>query len=182
MHWHHDRDAARLLPAPTSEVYRHWCFSPQASCAISAQCCSTAALDSRLACRASTRTWRGTPIGAGPVSSQEPCVHGSCRGHTVKAVCESFHLAKDAGFKVVTHMMPDLPNMGLERDIEGFIVCMSNLAAVAMGVVTIDRSTLRTRRSAVMGSRSTPRWSSAAPVSSPPCMHCRLSDGGHRPL
>ena len=45
------------------------------------------------------------------------------RGHTVKAVCESFHLSKDAGFKIVAHMMPDLPNMDLERDIEQFIVC-----------------------------------------------------------
>ncbi|RXM97245.1 Elongator complex protein 3 [Acipenser ruthenus] len=42
-------------------------------------------------------------------------------GHTVRAVCESFHLAKDAGFKVVAHMMPDLPNVGLERDVEQFI-------------------------------------------------------------
>uniref|UniRef100_A0A3Q4GSU1 Elongator complex protein 3 n=1 Tax=Neolamprologus brichardi TaxID=32507 RepID=A0A3Q4GSU1_NEOBR len=45
-----------------------------------------------------------------------------CRGHTVRAVCESFHLAKDAGFKVVAHMMPDLPNVGMERDVEQFIV------------------------------------------------------------
>jgi len=37
-------------------------------------------------------------------------------------VCESFELAKDAGYKVVAHMMPDLPNVGLERDIEQFIV------------------------------------------------------------
>lgn len=27
------------------------------------------------------------------------------RGHTVQATCESFHMAKDAGFKVVSHMM-----------------------------------------------------------------------------
>lgn len=40
----------------------------------------------------------------------------------MKAVCESFHLAKDAGFKVVAHMMPDLPNMGLERDMDQFFV------------------------------------------------------------
>lgn len=45
-----------------------------------------------------------------------------CRGHTVRAVCESFHLAKDGGFKVVAHMMPDLPNVGMERDVEQFIV------------------------------------------------------------
>ncbi|KAK2093897.1 Elongator subunit, partial [Saguinus oedipus] len=52
------------------------------------------------------------------------------QGHTVKAVCESFHLAKDSGFKVVAHMMPDLPNVGLERDIEQFIIgrCMKNTA------------------------------------------------------
>ena len=46
------------------------------------------------------------------------------RGHTVKAVCESFQLAKDAGFKVVAHMMPDLPNVGFERDIEGFMASL----------------------------------------------------------
>lgn len=50
------------------------------------------------------------------------CVCSFCRGHTVRAVCESFHLAKDAGFKVVAHMMPDLPNVGMERDVEQFIV------------------------------------------------------------
>jgi histone acetyltransferase (RNA polymerase elongator complex component) len=48
------------------------------------------------------------------------------RGHTVKATTESFKMAKDAGFKVVTHMMPDLPNIGLERDIEQFIVSNSH--------------------------------------------------------
>ena len=37
-------------------------------------------------------------------------------------MCESFQLSKDSGFKVVSHMMPDLPNVGLERDIEQFIV------------------------------------------------------------
>lgn len=44
------------------------------------------------------------------------------RGHTVRAVCESFQLAKDAGFKVIAHMMPDLPNVDIERDIYQFIV------------------------------------------------------------
>jgi len=29
-----------------------------------------------------------------------------------------FCLAKDAGFKIVSHLMPDLPNMGIERDLE----------------------------------------------------------------
>lgn len=39
-------------------------------------------------------------------------------------MCESFHLSKDAGFKVVAHMMPDLPNVGTERDVEQFIVSL----------------------------------------------------------
>lgn len=54
------------------------------------------------------------------------------RGHTVKAVCESFHLAKDSGFKVVAHMMPDLPNVGLERDIEQFTVSVLNSWSVPL--------------------------------------------------
>uniref|UniRef100_A0A915JG77 Radical SAM C-terminal extension domain-containing protein n=1 Tax=Romanomermis culicivorax TaxID=13658 RepID=A0A915JG77_ROMCU len=48
------------------------------------------------------------------------------RGHTVKAVCETFQLAKDAGYKVVSHMMPDLPNVGLERDLEQFAEFFEN--------------------------------------------------------
>lgn len=40
----------------------------------------------------------------------------------MRAVSESFHYSKDAGFKVVTHMMPDLPNVDYERDVEQFIV------------------------------------------------------------
>ena len=27
-------------------------------------------------------------------------------------------MSKDSGYKVVIHMMPDLPNVGIERDIE----------------------------------------------------------------
>lgn len=44
------------------------------------------------------------------------------RGHTVRAVTESFQMSKDAGFKVVAHMMPDLPNVDIDRDVEQFIV------------------------------------------------------------
>ena len=40
----------------------------------------------------------------------------------MRAVCESFQLSKDAGFKVIAHMMPDLPNVGLDRDIQQFVV------------------------------------------------------------
>jgi elongator complex protein 3 len=36
----------------------------------------------------------------------------------VAAVGKCFRLAKDAGFKVVAHLMPDLPNVGWDRDLE----------------------------------------------------------------
>lgn len=36
-------------------------------------------------------------------------------------------MAKDAGYKVVAHMMPDLPNVDLERDVEQFIVSYKKL-------------------------------------------------------
>ncbi|KAK9737667.1 radical sam [Popillia japonica] len=50
------------------------------------------------------------------------------RGHTVSAVCETFCLAKDTGFKVVSHMMPNLPNVDYERDIDQFIEFFKNPA------------------------------------------------------
>lgn len=61
-----------------------------------------------------------TRIEIGVQSIYESVARETNRGHTVAAVCNSFHLAKDCGFKVVTHMMPDLPNTGLDRDLEGF--------------------------------------------------------------
>ena len=62
----------------------------------------------------------------------------SRRGHTVKAVCESFTMSKDAGFKVVSHMMPDLPNVDFERDVEQFIEFFENPAFRADGMFTIN--------------------------------------------
>lgn len=52
------------------------------------------------------------------------------RGHTVRSVSESFHMSKDAGFKVVSHMMPDLPNVDIERDIEQFMVSSFSLKGI----------------------------------------------------
>ena len=43
----------------------------------------------------------------------------------MRAVTESFQMGKDAGFKIVAHMMPDLPNVGLERDVDQFVVSVS---------------------------------------------------------
>ncbi|KAK0553994.1 Elongator subunit [Tilletia horrida] len=61
-----------------------------------------------------------TRLEIGVQSVYEDVARDTNRGHTVKAVCETFHLAKDAGYKIVAHMMPDLPNIGYERDIEQF--------------------------------------------------------------
>uniref|UniRef100_H3DPB7 Elongator complex protein 3 n=1 Tax=Tetraodon nigroviridis TaxID=99883 RepID=H3DPB7_TETNG len=69
-----------------------------------------------------------TRLEIGVQSVYEDVARDTNRGHTVRAVCESFHLSKDAGFKVVAHMMPDLPNMGMERDIEQFIEFFENPA------------------------------------------------------
>uniref|UniRef100_A0A8C6QGL1 Elongator complex protein 3 n=1 Tax=Nannospalax galili TaxID=1026970 RepID=A0A8C6QGL1_NANGA len=73
-------------------------------------------------------TYGCTRLEIGVQSVYEDVARDTNRGHTVKAVCESFHLAKDSGFKVVAHMMPDLPNVGLERDIEQFIEFFENPA------------------------------------------------------
>jgi elongator complex protein 3 len=60
-----------------------------------------------------------TRIEIGVQSIYEDVARDTNRGHTVSAVCNSFQLAKDCGFKIVSHMMPDLPNMGKDRDLEG---------------------------------------------------------------
>ncbi|CAH0557428.1 unnamed protein product [Brassicogethes aeneus] len=67
-----------------------------------------------------------TRLEIGVQSVYEDVALDTNRGHTVKAVCETFNIAKDAGFKVVSHMMPDLPNVDLERDIEQFIEFFEN--------------------------------------------------------
>lgn len=69
-----------------------------------------------------------TRLEIGVQSVYEDVARDTNRGHTVRAVSESFHLSKDAGFKVVSHMMPDLPNVGLERDIAQFIEFFENPA------------------------------------------------------
>jgi elongator complex protein 3 len=61
-----------------------------------------------------------TRLEIGVQSVYEDVARDTNRGHTVKAVCESFQLAKDAGYKVVAHMMPDLPNVKFERDMAQF--------------------------------------------------------------
>ena len=68
--------------------------------------------------------------------------HAQSKAHT--------HLPQDCGFKVVTHMMPDLPNMGYERDILGF-------KCSPLSPLTSENSS-RTPPSAQTVSNCTPPW------------------------
>src|ERR1700722_9577874 len=61
-----------------------------------------------------------TRLEIGVQSLYEDVARDTNPGTTVAAVAETFKLAKDAGFKVVSHMMPDLPNVGMERDLDQF--------------------------------------------------------------
>ena len=75
-----------------------------------------------------------TRIEMGVQAVYEDVAADTKRGHTVAAVCAAFTLAKDCGFKVVTHMMPDLPNMGWQRDMEGMREFFENPAFRADGL------------------------------------------------
>ena len=59
-----------------------------------------------------------TRLEIGVQSIYEDVARDTNRGHTIEAVKKCFRLSKDAGYKVVTHIMPDLPNMDVERDLE----------------------------------------------------------------
>ncbi|KAH9410941.1 radical SAM protein [Ordospora pajunii] len=61
-----------------------------------------------------------TRVEIGVQSVYEDVSRDTNRGHTVKSVCESFSLTKDAGFKIVAHMMPNLPNVPVKRDLAQF--------------------------------------------------------------
>ena len=46
-----------------------------------------------------------TRLEIGVQSVYEDVARDTNRGHTVRATCESFQMSKDAGFKVISHMM-----------------------------------------------------------------------------
>ncbi|KAG1678569.1 putative elongator complex protein 3 [Nymphon striatum] len=75
-----------------------------------------------------------TRLEIGVQSVYEDVARDTNRGHTVRAVSESFQFSKDCGFKVVSHMMPDLPNVDFERDVEQFIEFFENPAFRADGL------------------------------------------------
>jgi elongator complex protein 3 len=51
---------------------------------------------------------------------------GVNRGHRVQDVVEATRIMKDAGLKLVYHLMPGLPGSSFERDLEGFREIFSN--------------------------------------------------------
>jgi len=48
------------------------------------------------------------------------------RGHSVQDVVEAFQIARDAGFKIVAHMMPGLPGSDFQKDLASFKMLFSN--------------------------------------------------------
>ena len=48
------------------------------------------------------------------------------RGHSVQDVVESFQIARDAGFKIVAHMMPGLPGSNFQKDLDSFRLLFSD--------------------------------------------------------
>ncbi|MHA7734385.1 elongator complex protein 3 [Nitrosopumilus sp. S6] len=61
-----------------------------------------------------------TRIEIGVQSLQERVYDIVNRGHNYNDVLESFQISKDAGYKIVAHMMPGLPTMTPKEDIEDF--------------------------------------------------------------
>eukprot|EP00668_Euglena_longa_P014564 GGOE01018554.1.p1 GENE.GGOE01018554.1~~GGOE01018554.1.p1 ORF type:complete len:564 (+),score=172.87 GGOE01018554.1:89-1780(+) len=67
-----------------------------------------------------------TRLEIGVQSVYEDVARDTNRGHTVRAVTESFQLSKDCGFKVIAHMMPNLPNVSIDRDLNCFVEFFEN--------------------------------------------------------
>ena len=61
-----------------------------------------------------------TRVEIGVQSLQERVYKIINRGHNYNDVLESFQISKDAGYKIVAHMMPGLPTMTPEEDIKDF--------------------------------------------------------------
>jgi len=62
----------------------------------------------------------GTRVELGVQTVYDDILEKVRRGHTVKDSIESTRILKDAGFKIVYHMMLGLPGSDIDRDIEAF--------------------------------------------------------------
>ena len=61
-----------------------------------------------------------TRVEIGVQTLQERVYNIINRGHNYNDIIESFQISKDAGYKIVAHMMPGLPTMTPEQDIADF--------------------------------------------------------------
>lgn len=61
-----------------------------------------------------------TRVEIGVQSLQERVYEIVNRGHDFNDVVESFQISKDAGYKIVAHMMPGLPTVSPEQDVDDF--------------------------------------------------------------
>ena len=61
-----------------------------------------------------------TRIEIGVQSLQERVYNITNRGHNFQDVIDAFQISKDAGYKIVAHMMPGLPTMTPSQDIKDF--------------------------------------------------------------
>lgn len=61
-----------------------------------------------------------TRIEIGVQSVYEDVARDTNRGHSVQSVCDCFCISKDSGYKIVAHMMPNLPNVDKRRDLAQF--------------------------------------------------------------
>ncbi|TBT99637.1 elongator complex protein 3 [Hamiltosporidium magnivora] len=67
-----------------------------------------------------------TRIEIGIQSVYEDVAFNTNRGHTIKAVKDTLSLCKDTGYKIVAHMMPNLPDVDIYRDMAQFIEYFEN--------------------------------------------------------
>ena len=61
-----------------------------------------------------------TRVEIGVQTLNENVYKNTNRGHTIDDVYQSFQIAKDAGYKIVAHMMPGLPGSNPQKDLEDF--------------------------------------------------------------
>ena len=61
-----------------------------------------------------------TRVEIGVQTLQEEAYRAVNRGHNLGDVIESFQIARDAGYKIVAHMMPGLPTASPDKDIADF--------------------------------------------------------------
>ena len=71
-------------------------------------------------------SYGGTRVEIGVQTTRESILSSLNRGHTIQDSIDAIQYAKDSGFKINTHMMPNLPGSSPEEDIEDFMGLFRN--------------------------------------------------------